>query len=104
WPDDEDCAHGGVVSGSAALGSIATFSRQHAIELGDLELRVADHRIVYFRALRLLDVLGPFFMIGNRINAQPDNLGVALGELGLHLGHVAELSGAEGGEIFRMRE
>ena len=34
-----------------------------------------------------------------RVDAQADELDVALGELGLDLGHVAELGGADRGEI-----
>ena len=43
-------------------------------------------------------------MVGHRINAQADDLGVALVPLGLELRHVAELGRAHGREILRMRE
>ena len=41
-------------------------------------------------------------MAVDRIDAQSDELGVALGELGLDLGHVAKLGGADGREVLRM--
>ena len=41
-------------------------------------------------------------MAVDRIDAEADELGVALGELGLDLGHVAELGGADGGEVLGM--
>ena len=40
----------------------------------------------------------------DRIDAQPDDLGVALVELGLQPGHVAELGRADRREVLRMRE
>jgi hypothetical protein len=39
-----------------------------------------------------------------RVDAQADELGVALGELGLDLGHVTELGRADRGEVLRMGE
>src|SRR4029079_3519642 len=53
--------------------------------------------------LRLLDVLGPLVVIADGIHAQSDDLGVALVELGLQSGHVAELGRTDWGEILRMR-
>ena len=43
-------------------------------------------------------------MIAHRVDAQRDNFGIALGEFGLQARHVAELGGAHGSEIFRMRK
>jgi len=55
-------------------------------------------------ALRFLDVLGPALVVGHAVDAQPDDLAVALRELAFQPGHVAELSGADRREILRMRE
>src|SRR6185437_11845698 len=57
--------------------------------------READH---------VLNVAGPFLMIVDRIDRQPDDLSVALVELRLEPGHGAKLSGADRSEIFRVRE
>ena len=55
-------------------------------------------------ALRLLDVLRPALVIVDRVDRQPDDLRVALVELGLDLGEVAKLGGAHRREVLRMRE
>jgi len=61
-------------------------------------------RIVDGVPLRLLDVLDPGLVIAHGIDAEPDDLGVPLVEFGLETGHVAELGGANGREVLRMRE
>ena len=43
-------------------------------------------------------------MAVHRVDRQADELAVALGELGLDLGHVAELGGAHGREVLGVRE
>ena len=43
-------------------------------------------------------------MAVDRVDAESDQLGVALGELGLDLGHVAKLGGADRGEVLGMGE
>src|SRR6202022_3445704 len=72
--------------------------------LGDLEVRVADHRVIGCGALGLLDVVGPSLVVLHRVHAQADDLGVALVELGLDARHVAQLGGAHRGEILGVRE
>jgi len=62
-PDDEDVADRLVVGGRA-LGRIAVDTcGQHAAELGDVEVRVADQRVVQRVALGLLDVLCPLGVV-----------------------------------------
>src|SRR2546428_2040823 len=101
-PDDEHGAHRGVVHGGAfAAGRIGV---GHVVELRDGEIGVADQRVVDGGPLRLLDVLDPGLVIAHGIDAESDDLGVPLVELGLETGHVAELSGANGREVLRMRE
>ena len=80
----------------------AGFGRQHVVELGDLQFRVADHRIVHLVALRLFDVRRPLAVAAHRVDAQSDDLGVALGEFRLQPGHVAEFGGAHRGEVLGM--
>ncbi len=58
---------------------------------GDLQIDVADHRIVRRGALRFRDVLRPARMPIDRIDAEPDDLDAALVELRLDARHVAEL-------------
>ena len=69
--------------------------RQHVVGLGHLELGVADHRVVQGVALGLLDVLRPLLVVAHGVDAQAEDLGVALVELGLERRHVAELGGAD---------
>src|SRR5579883_87922 len=59
WPDDEDGADGRIVGRRAAFGAFARVGREHVVKLGDLELRISDHRVSDRRALRLFDVLDP---------------------------------------------
>ena len=76
----------------------------HVVRLRDRQLGVTDDRIVHGVPLGLLDVLGPALVITDRIDGQPEDLRVALVELGLESGHVAELGGADRREVLRMRE
>ena len=81
-----------------------TCGRQHAVELGDLELGVADQRIVGRETLRFLDVARPAGVALHRIDRQADDLDAAPVELRLDLGEVAELGGADRREVLGMRE
>ena len=94
-----DRAHGLVGRRRPALRCARLLGRQHAVELGDREIPVGDDRVVDLRPLGLLDVGEPARMGVARVDAQADELGVALGELGLDLRHVAELGGADRGEV-----
>ena len=102
--DDEDRAHGGVVRGGAALGGVTALGGQHPVEFRDLKIGVADHRIVHFVTLRLLDIGCPPAVIGYRVDAQSNDLCISFGELGLKAGHVAEFGGADGREVFGVRK
>src|SRR5262245_5283224 len=44
--DDEHVADGLIVGGGSRLGVAGGGGRQHAVELGDLEVGIADHGIV----------------------------------------------------------
>ena len=102
--DHEDVADGLVVRRSA-LGRVALdVRRKHPVRLRDLELRIADQRIVGRRALRLLDVLRPPLVVVERVDRESDDLHAALVELRLDVRHVAELGGADRGEVARVGE
>src|SRR5215510_11176637 len=102
--DHEDVAYGLVVGGRA-LGRVAGHGGgKHAVELRHVEVAVGDHRVIGGEALRLLDVVGPAVMAGERVDGQADDLHAALVELGLDLGHVAEFGGADRREVLGMRE
>ena len=47
---------------------------------------------------------GPLAVVVDRVDAEADDLDVALVELGLELGHVAELGRAHRREVLRVRE
>ena len=102
--DDEDRAHCLVQGRRAIFRGAGLLGGQHVVELRHLEIAVGDDRIIDPRALRLLDVAEPAGMAVDRIDAEPDELGVASGELGFDLGHVAELRRADGGEILGVGE
>lgn len=52
----------------------------------------------------LVNVLDPALVAATSIGGQTDQLDASLGELGLELGKGAKLGGADGGEVFRVRE
>ena len=103
-PDDEDVAHRLEVRQWPAGRSAGHLRRQHAVELGDLELGVADQRIVGREALGLLDVTQPAGVALHRIDRQAGDLHAAPVELRLDLGQVAQLGRADRREILGMRE
>ena len=103
-PDDEDVAHGGVVRGGPAFGRAFGVRRQHAVELGDLEVGVGDHGKVGRRPLRFANVRRPAGVIVHRVDGKADHLDPALVELGLQPGHGAQFGGADRREILGMRE
>ena len=94
--DDEHGADGLVGRRGPAVAGAFRVRRQHPVGLGDRQGRVADHREVRGVALRLLDVDRPARVVVHRVDAQTDDLGVALVELRLQLGHRAQLGGADG--------
>ncbi len=67
--DHENRAHGGIVRRGAPRRGFSGFCRQHAVELGDLQLRVADHRIVHLVALCLFDIHRPLAVAARRVHA-----------------------------------
>ena len=91
-------------AGVRSRGSPETSAGQHAVELRDLEVGVADDRVVGRGALRLLDVLRPPLVVARRVDGEADDLHAALVELGLGVGHVAELGRADRREVLRVRE
>ena len=102
--DDEDVADGLVV-GRRALQRVARrLGRQHPVQLGDVEVGVADDRVLGLGALGLLDVLRPVLVAVDRVDRQADDLDVALVELGLDLGHVSELGRADRREVLGVAE
>jgi hypothetical protein len=103
-PDDEDVADGLVVGRRAGRGVAGGLGRQHPVELGHIEVGVADDRVVGAGALGLLDVVRPPLVVPGRVHGQPDDLHVAPLPLGAQLGHVPQLGGAHGGEVLGVGE
>ena len=54
--------------------------------------------------LGLFDVPGPLAVVGHGVDAQADDLAVALVEFGLQAGHVAQFRGAHRSKILRVRK
>ena len=77
---------------------------KHVVELRDLEVVVADDRVVGPRALGFLDVVRPALVVAGRVDGEADDLRVPLVELRLDARHVAELGRADGGEVLGMGE
>src|ERR1051326_3774745 len=102
--DHEHRADRRIVDSGPAFAGFSAFGGKHAIELGNLEFGIADHRVSDFMALRFFNIGSPFAVAGNRINAQPDNFAVALGKLRLQARHVAQLRGANWREVLGVRK
>ena len=93
-PDDEDVAHRLIIGRRALCGVAIGGRRQHAPGLRDAQVRIADHRIVRRKALSVLNVISPLRMLVDGVDRKPDDFHVPAVELGLELGHIAELGGA----------
>ena len=103
-PDYEHSSHSSIGGRGAAFRCIACIRGEHVVQLGDFELRVANHRIVHFVSLGFFDVDCPLAVTAHRIDAQSDNLAITLLKLGLQTGHIAKFRGAHRGEILGMGE
>src|SRR5262249_13017156 len=93
-----------IVRRSPPFRARARARRQHAVGLRDLQIGIADHRIVRRIALGLSDVVRPSDVAVHRVDGKPDDFRVASIEFGLELGHVAELGGAYRREVLGMRK
>lgn len=104
WAYHEHGANGSVIVWSSSLARVPTFSGQHAVELGDLKLRITNQRIVQFMPLCFFDIAYPLVVTGNRIRTQADNFAVTPSELRLKLGQVSQFRGTHWREVLRMRK
>ena len=102
--DHEDIADSLVVRRRPLADVARGAGREHAVELGDVEIDVSDQRIVRRDALRLLDVLGPQMMLVGRVDADADQLDAALVELRLEPRDGAKLGRADRRKVFRVRK
>lgn len=76
----------------------------HVIQASHHTVRVRNDGELDVAARHLGDVLDPGGMAVGRVGRQADQLGATLSELWFELGKGAELSGAHGREVLRMRE
>lgn len=100
--DDEDRADGQLHALVVDVGGVLVVD--HVVEQGDLALRVGDDGELQAAAGDLVDVPDPRAVGVAVVDAEPDQLGVSLGELRLELGKRPELGGAHGREVVRVRE
>src|SRR6266542_2084371 len=103
-PDHKDIADRLIVRRGAPLARGFEVGREHPVQFRHLEIRVADHRVVRRVSLRFLYVGRPALMVVDGVDAEADDLHVALVELRLDARHVAELGRAHRREILRVRE
>src|SRR3546814_5501987 len=82
-PDQEDGAHRLVGGRGPAFGRPRFTRREHAVELGDVQVMIADDWVADLASGRVLDVGEPAIMVAHRVHRQADDLAVALFELGL---------------------
>ena len=102
--DDEDVADGLIVGRGAGGGIARSRGRQHVVELGDVEIGVADHRIVRRSTLRLADVLRPFGVLVDGVDGKAHQFDAAFVEFRLQFCERTEFGGADRCEILGMRE
>ena len=102
--DHEHVAQRRVLRGRALGGVALNVLGEHAVQLRDVEVAVRDDRVVGRGALGLGDVLGPLLVVLQRVDRQADDLHAAAVEVRLDAGHVAQLGGADGGEVARVAE
>ena len=77
---------------------------EHVVQVGNLARGVGDDGELEVDVAELVDVLDPVAVALELVAREPDCLDPALGELGLELGHLAELGRADGREVGRVRE
>src|SRR5262249_61733658 len=100
----EDIAYRLIVSRRAAFRGAGRARRQHTVELGDFQISVADQWIIRGKADDIFNVVGPFLVIGNRVDRQADNLDAASVEFRFESRHRAEFGGADRRKIIRIRK
>lgn len=100
--NDEDRADGESDALLIDVGSVLVVD--HVVRERDLALLVTDDGELERRGRQLVDILDPFAVRVNGVGGETDQLDAALGELRLELGERTELGGADGSEIFRVRE
>jgi hypothetical protein len=76
----------------------------HVVRKRDLPLLVANDGELQVAARNLVDVLDPAIVAVDGVRGEADELRATLGELGLELREGAELGGADGSVVLRMRE
>jgi len=77
---------------------------EHVVGESDLALLVTNDGELEAGAADLVDVLDPTTVAVNGVGGETDELDTTLGEFGLELGEGAELSGADGSVVLRVRE
>jgi len=100
--DDEDRADGERNALGVNVGGILVV--KHVIEVCDFAFLVTNDRERELGARDLIDILDPSSVRLDGVGGQTDQLDATLGELRLKLCESAELGGADGGVIFRVRE
>jgi hypothetical protein len=76
----------------------------HVVELRDVQVRVADQRIIHCVPLSLFHITNPSLMVIHGVNAQSNDLSTTFVELWFQAGQVAKLGRADGREVLRVRE
>src|ERR1700722_14705108 len=95
---------GGRFAGGPLRRVAAGAGGEHPVQLRHVEVAVGDDGIVGRSSLSLLDVARPLLVLPGRVDRESDDLDVPPVELGLDLGHVAQLGRADRREVLRMRE
>lgn len=96
--DDEDGADGEGDALGVDVGGVLVVD--HVVGQGHLALLVANDGEAEAALRNLVDVLDPLGVRLDRVGRQPDQLDVALGELGLELGEGAQLGRAHRREVW----
>jgi hypothetical protein len=77
---------------------------QHAVQAGDLAIRVGDDGEVHYSITNSIDICNPASMVDSGVDGQGQHLRVAISKFLLQLGDAAQLSGAHGRVVTRVGE
>ena len=98
--DDIHGANCGIGHRRASFAGTRFISREHIVGLGNGKISVTNHRKIHPVALGFLDVIIPFCVVFDRVDAQAHDFGIALFEFRHQSGNGAEFSGANRCEVF----
>lgn len=104
WTNHKDSPNRCIERRCTAITTITCIGWQHVVEFGDFEFWVSNDWVIHLLSADVLDVLSPFSVALDRIDAETDDFCPAIGKLPFQASDSAKLGGADRCEVFRMRK